>query len=69
MWVMGGDFLINERIMIKWVRKILNEKNKWVGRFYLMKIIIIIIIGREIFNEKFMWMVGNCLFNENNLYG
>jgi hypothetical protein len=31
--------------------------------------IIIIIIGREIFNEKFMWMVGNCLFNENNLYG
>lgn len=28
MWVMGGDFLMNERIMIKWVRKILNEKNK-----------------------------------------
>jgi hypothetical protein len=35
------------------VRKILNENNKGVGRFYL--IIIIIIIGRENFNEKFMW--------------
>jgi hypothetical protein len=42
------------------VRKILNENDKWVGKFYLMKIIIIIIViiilvvGREIFNENFM---------------
>jgi hypothetical protein len=32
-------------------------------------IIIIIIIGREIFNEKFMWVVEKKKFNEKNLNG